>query len=790
MQDRGNYQYYENNSLKDLNQPSQGQKTGKKSNYKYYKGVPNKNNLNNIDEKINMNSNNDHPQNYTHYRNRGNRKNFQDANSNQNPNFKKKNKKKRDNNNDYQYQGNNAIEINAPTKDDYIEQQNNINLGGGNNNHQNIYGKQYKKNQSQNIYNNNLINNNISPNLNSTIGSMNTNTNSSNNSNISNINLTPQGKNQITTPLGYNLNNSNSPLHAMISQQNTQNQTMYINPKIALMGNMRQAQSLTGNDQDMSTKDEKSSENLSEETLSIGRNLNMQANNQNDGNGLDINKTQNDFINKEMYMNNKYLQQQNNYFPMAYSMNNNISNNMNNMNNNFENLNNINGINNINNNYNNINNLQNIPNYNQNIPNQLNNSMANMNNINNLPLNNFQRQMYDNQNNKLFNSTQIQHNYTFPNNEDININMNHKKLKKMQNKSPMDPTNIANSPMNVGNIYNLNYNGPNNKFIKNQNNNMGMNMNNKMSLSSQGTKNTIPNFNPGENLNLMASQSQQIPSLLNMNFNPLNNRNFYVPQNMRNSHMNNNFINNNHINNPNNNINNKDFNNSGFNHNNMGNNKKYQKQYNYNNNAYQQPNHLNNNNTNMNNNNQIFNNKNNKSNLNNDNNNFNLNNNNLLKNYNQRASKESNSHSNSNKNNINISNNNNQQQKQYLLCLNIRLRNKQIMTIKIKSLEECPIILKEMKENKKIDEKDIKIIQNKIYETIEITKKIYNFGLNKYTYKNLAEINNKIMHNKGRKNKNKIKNSNSSKQVNTILGNEMMLSKEDIRKTESLNISF
>ena len=84
----------------------------------------------------------------------------------------------------------------------------------------------------------------------------------------------------------------------------------------------------------------------------------------------------------------------------------------------------------------------------------------------------------------------------------------------------------------------------------------------------------------------------------------------------------------------------------------------------------------------------------------------------------------------------------------------------------------------------------IKIIQNKIYETIEITKKIYNFGLNKYTYKNLAEINNKIMHNKGRKNENKIKNSNSSKQVNTILGNEMMLSKEDIRKTESLNISF
>ena len=94
MQDRGNYQYYENNSLKDINQPNQGQKSGKKSNYKYYKGVPSKNNINNMDEKMNMSNNNDHTQNYPHYRTRGNRKNFQDSNSNQNPNFKKKNKKK------------------------------------------------------------------------------------------------------------------------------------------------------------------------------------------------------------------------------------------------------------------------------------------------------------------------------------------------------------------------------------------------------------------------------------------------------------------------------------------------------------------------------------------------------------------------------------------------------------------------------------------------------------------------------------------------------------------------
>ena len=198
----------------------------------------------------------------------------------------------------------------------------------------------------------------------------------------------------------------------------------------------------------------------------------------------------------------------------------------------------------------------------------------------------------------------------------------------------------------------------------------------------------------------------------------------------------------------------------------------------------------------MNNNNQNFNNnKNNKNNLNIDNN-YNLNNNNnnnVFKNYNQRSSKEGNNLSNNNtNNNMNLSSNNKQQQKQqYLLCLNIKLGNNQTETIKIKSLEECPRILKELKETKKVNEKAIKIIQNKIYETIEITKKIYNFGLNKYTYKNLAEINNIITHNKGRnKNVQAIKKCNTSKNFNKISESEMMLSKNDVRKTESLNISF
>ena len=64
--DRQNYPYYNNNSLKDMNQSGQGgsnKQGGKKSNYKY----ANKNNQNNMDDKVNMNSG-EHNQNYPHYR--------------------------------------------------------------------------------------------------------------------------------------------------------------------------------------------------------------------------------------------------------------------------------------------------------------------------------------------------------------------------------------------------------------------------------------------------------------------------------------------------------------------------------------------------------------------------------------------------------------------------------------------------------------------------------------------------------------------------------------------------
>ena len=235
--------------------------------------------------------------------------------------------------------------------------------------------------------------------------------------------------------------------------------------------------------------------------------------------------------------------------------------------------------------------------------------------------------------------------------------------------------------------------------------------------------------------------------------------------------MNNNYINNNHINGLNN-INNKDFYNNGYNHN-ITNNKKFQKQNNYNN-RYQLINNQNNNN---------------KNNYNNDINNKNLSNNNFSINYNKRKRKESNSFIDNNKNNINI-NNNNQHPKHYLLFLNLKLGNNQEEIIKIKSIDDCSIVLKKLKENKNVNEKALKLIQNKIYETIEITKKIFNFSLDKYTHKNLAEINNKLTYNKeGRKEKKMQKNM-SSKQVNKYFEEDIILSKNDIKKIELLNITF
>ena len=791
MQDRPNYPYNDYNSLKDPNQQGQiSNKQGKKTNHpKYYKGGSNKNN--NLDE-MNMN-NNDQVHSYRH-NNRYPRNDYQGMNRGGNPpTFKKKKGKKRDN--DIQYQGNNAVEINQQMKEEYIEQNNNMNIGG--NNHQNIYGKNYKKNQT-NIYNNinmnnNVMNNNLnSMNMNTSLGSMNSNTNNSSTSNISNINLTPQSQNQITSPLIYN---SNSPLNPQLSQQNQQ-KNIYVNPKLYL-DNFRNKKE---NEQDISLKDDKSSENLSEENINNARDFqqgNKLGNLTNNMTQIDLNKAQSDFMNQQEYinqMNQKFIPQQNNFYIPYNNMNgiNNIGNALENM----GNLNNLSSINNMSNiNTGNYPQIQNIQSYSQSplqnmvqsVPN-----MSNMNAINNLSLSNFQRQFYDNSNNKIYNPNQMQPNFNYAVSQD-DINMNHKKQKKsIQNKSPLEQANVTMN-LSPGLLNNLNYNGAKNNFIKNPNNNINMKINNKqLSQSSNAAKNTIPNIMQNDNINFIGNQNQNIPQMLNMSFGPINNRNYYIPPNMpnmRNPHMNQGYINNNHINIGNSAINNKEFQNQNFTSNMVNNKQKYQK---YNQNAYQGQKH-----NNMNNN-QMFQKNKNVQNS-NDMNNNNLLNNNIDSNK-SFGLKSGNDNNFTNSNKSNFSMGGNTQIKNYILSLNIKLRDKTTRTIKIKSLNDCSNILEELrKEGKITNEREKKLIMDKINKTYELllTGKIYEFGIRNSTYKNLCEIYHKLNYennNKGRKAMNNkirfMKKNKSLKELNDILNDEKKLTMDNVRNVGSLNITF
>ena len=791
MQDRPNYPYNDYNSLKDPNQQGQiSNKQGKKTNHpKYYKGGSNKNN--NLDE-MNMN-NNDQVHSYRH-NNRYPRNDYQGMNRGGNPpTFKKKKGKKRDN--DIQYQGNNAVEINQQMKEEYIEQNNNMNIGG--NNHQNIYGKNYKKNQT-NIYNNinmnnNVMNNNLnSMNMNTSLGSMNSNTNNSSTSNISNINLTPQSQNQITSPLIYN---SNSPLNPQLSQQNQQ-KNIYVNPKLYL-DNFRNKKE---NEQDISLKDDKSSENLSEENINNARDFqqgNKLGNLTNNMTQIDLNKAQSDFMNQQEYinqMNQKFIPQQNNFYIPYNNMNgiNNIGNALENM----GNLNNLSSINNMSNiNTGNYPQIQNIQSYSQSplqnmvqsVPN-----MSNMNAINNLSLSNFQRQFYDNSNNKIYNPNQMQPNFNYAVSQD-DINMNHKKQKKsIQNKSPLEQANVTMN-LSPGLLNNLNYNGAKNNFIKNPNNNMNMKINNKqLSQSSNAAKNTIPNIMQNDNINFIGNQNQNIPQMLNMSFGPINNRNYYIPPNMpnmRNPHMNQGYINNNHINIGNSAINNKEFQNQNFTSNMVNNKQKYQK---YNQNAYQGQKH-----NNMNNN-QMFQKNKNVQNSNDMNNNNLLNNN--IDNNKSFGLKSGNDNNFTNSNKSNFSMGGNTQIKNYILSLNIKLRDKTTRTIKIKSLNDCSNILEELrKEGKITNEKEKKLIMDKINKTYELllTGKIYEFGIRNSTYKNLCEIYHKLNYennNPGRKAMNNkirfMKKNKSLKELNDILNDEKKLTMDNVRNVGSLNITF
>ena len=787
MQDRPNYQYNDYNSLKDPNQQGQtSSKQGKKSNHnKYYKQGPNKNN--NFDDMNNINS--DHNPNYRHpryknpnYPETGNRSN--------NPNFKKKKGKKRDNNNEFPYQGNNAIEINQSMKDDYIEQNNNMNLGG--NNHPNIYsGKGYKKNQN-NIYsnnnlnmNNNVINNNMNNiNMNTSLGSINSITNSTGASNISNLNITPQSNNQIS-PLSYN---SNSPLNTQIPQQNQNSMkpspNIYINPKLSIDGLRK-----NDNEKDMNIKNEKLGDNLSEDNMNIqqgnklGNNpMNILGNNLNNINNnltsMDLSKNPNDFINQQDYLNQKFIPQQNNFYIPPYGINGitGIGNSMDNM----PNLNNINSMNNINN----INqgSYQNIRNpYNQSPIAHMGPSVPNMNNINNqmnnLSFNNFQRQFYDNNNNKIY-PNQLQQNFGYNNpQEDL---MTHKKLKKnTQNNSPFDQNNHTNPQINIG-MANLNYNGPNNFKTSNSNNQIKMG---KLSLSSKPPKNTNPFINNND-LNILGNQpqSQNLPQMLNINYGQINNRNIYMQQGipvMRNPHMNQGYINNNHLNINNNQLK-TEFQNANYNPNMINNKQKYPKYNNQNN--YQNQKH-----NNINSNNQLY--QKNKS-----NNDINNNNPNMSNNKNNYSFKSSNEHGNY------IGSNKSMEQRQSFLCLNIKFGDKTSKNIIINKWDESQSVLDELvKEGKIKTEREKKMIMEKINKIYELVgrKKIYDMGIKAYTYKNLCEIHHKLNYQNFTQEKKLVKNKlqvmKKNKSFDTfenIFKDDKKLKLENVRNVGSLNITF
>ena len=100
------------------------------------------------------------------------------------------------------------------------------------------------------------------------------------------------------------------------------------------------------------------------------------------------------------------------------------------------------------------------------------------------------------------------------------------------------------------------------------------------------------------------------------------------------------------------------------------------------------------------------------------------------------------------------------------------------------------MLLEEIKEKKNLDEKMVKLIHKKINNAIEIIQKIFDYNLDKYTYKNLSEINYQIGHN--RKNNEEIKNkrNKSSKQLNKNYDERIVLTMNDMKQVESLNISY
>ena len=630
MKERPNYNFSDNNSKKDMNQMGQvNQKRGKKQNY--HKNTQNKNYMNIFDEMSNNEYNN---------------QNFQNNKRNRQNNKKKNKKNNKETNNDYIYNENPNTENVQSKKEEYQEEQNNNNNLTGNN-----FIKQFKSNQ--NIYNN----------LNNTIGSSTTsNINTSSNSHISNVNLTPQGQ-KITTPMGYNLANSNSPQSQGASNipQMSQGQ-IYINPKLLYNEKLLWIPNMLDNER-------KSFETLSEE----GKN------------SIDNIKNQNNIMEQELYMNNTFNQipqmNNNNMYNIQYNIHNQFNPNMNK-----------------------INNMgYNIPtnqSFNPNFINQMNNY-------------NMKRQNFDNnKGNRVYADPPM-----------------HQKF--FQNRSPTKSIS-NNNIMNMNNLINPYY--LNNAFKNPNQNNARMGIGNNMSLSSQAPKNTIPNFLQGENLSFEESQPQFMNPMINYNNNRyqyIDTKKFPFMNNFQNNNMN--FSNNKNY-----------INNNGYMYNNIGNNniKKNQKLYNMNYQGNMPMNKVDDKINNLN--------------------------------------KETNKLFSSNQLNNN-----------FLLELNLKLGRNGMTKIKIRNLDDGWMKLNELKKKKLINDTCAKIIYDKIIKAFEIKNKIFDVELNKYTCKNLFELNLiKNFNKKKCEHGKKIKRNKSEKDYNTLNRKKLFLAKEGIDNVESLNISI
>jgi hypothetical protein len=84
----------------------------------------------------------------------------------------------------------------------------------------------------------------------------------------------------------------------------------------------------------------------------------------------------------------------------------------------------------------------------------------------------------------------------------------------------------------------------------------------------------------------------------------------------------------------------------------------------------------------------------------------------------------------------------------------------------------------------------VKLIQKKINNAVEIIQKIFDYNLDKYTYKNLSNINYQISHKRKKNEEIKNKRNNSSKQLHKYYDEKMVLSVDYIKQAESLNISY